>query len=532
MKKKLALLIVSFLVLFFSAPAFAQQSEAVILYENDVHCAVDGYSKFSAFRQELEAKHGKVAAVSVGDFIQGDWYGAVSKGEYITGIMDIVGYDAVAPGNHEFDYGVTRLKELADMSKAPFVCCNFLDRENKHVFSPYTIVRCGDADVAFVGVITPSTNKSTRSAFYTRNGVVYYSFCSDNLFENVQKSIDAAKAAGADYVVALTHLGSGNVPEKWSSTELVKNTSGLSAVLDAHSHTVTEHRRITDRAGKEVVLSSTGSGFAYMGKLTLTPGRVTTELVSVEKYPRRDRAVDDFIAGINRENELNGQRAFAVSEVDLEVNSKDGKRIVRCRETNIGNLVADSYRIMTGACIGAMNGGGIKKGISAGNVTHLDIVNATPFRNNIYTAEITGRQLRDFLEFSVRNYPEESGSFYHFSGLTFSFDPSVPSPVQLDENGFFTGIDGKRRIRDIRILDPESGKYRKLRKSHMYSIASTDYLIESMGGGASMFADAVNKVNTGIADTDILEMYITECLGGKIGKEYADPQGRIKVIGE
>ena len=91
--------------------------DIIILYENDVHCAVEGYSKLSAMKNELLETYTNVGVVSVGDFVQGGTLGAVSKGEYIVRLMNLVGYDAVALGNHEFDYKIPRLLELTKMMK-------------------------------------------------------------------------------------------------------------------------------------------------------------------------------------------------------------------------------------------------------------------------------------------------------------------------------------------------------------------------------------------------------------------------------
>ena len=89
--------------------------DIVILYENDVHCTVEGYSKLSAMKKELKKIYSHVGVVSGGDFIQGNSLGVISKGEYIVNLMNLVGYDAVTLGNHEFDYRLDRLNVLVDM---------------------------------------------------------------------------------------------------------------------------------------------------------------------------------------------------------------------------------------------------------------------------------------------------------------------------------------------------------------------------------------------------------------------------------
>ncbi|MBQ6601148.1 MAG: metallophosphoesterase, partial [Clostridia bacterium] len=122
----------------------ADNEDIIILYENDVHCAVEGYTKLSAMRNELQEEYEHVGIVSGGDFIQGNSLGIVSKGEYVVNIMNLVGYDAVTLGNHEFDYHIDRLNELAGMMDTKPISCNFQKiGEDEPCFEPYTIVSYG-----------------------------------------------------------------------------------------------------------------------------------------------------------------------------------------------------------------------------------------------------------------------------------------------------------------------------------------------------------------------------------------------------
>ena len=76
-------------------------------------------------KNELKSEYEYVGVVSSGDFVQGGTLGAVSKGEYIVELMNLVGYDAIAPGNHEFDYTISRLTELYELSETKYISCNF-----------------------------------------------------------------------------------------------------------------------------------------------------------------------------------------------------------------------------------------------------------------------------------------------------------------------------------------------------------------------------------------------------------------------
>ena len=136
-----------------------KEKSIVILYENDVHCGIAGYTKLAGLRDAiLAADTAYVGIVSSGDFLQGGTSGALSKGQYIIDIMRNVGYDAVTIGNHEFDYGTPHMKELLGTFNAPVVCANFFDAGSTTPYFPrYTIKQYGQKRIAFVGVCTPET---------------------------------------------------------------------------------------------------------------------------------------------------------------------------------------------------------------------------------------------------------------------------------------------------------------------------------------------------------------------------------------
>ena len=510
----------------------SDNEDIVILFENDVHCAVDGYAKLSAMKNELLESGARVGVVSAGDFVQGGSLGVISKGEYIVRLMNLVGYDAAALGNHEFDYRIDRLKELTQMLEAKAVCCNLKKNgEAGTVFEPYTVVSYGDTDIAYIGITTPDTITSSSPAqFMDESGEYIYSFEGNRLYEAVQESIDAAKKDGAEYIIALSHLGTENVYEQWSAQTLIQNTSGLDAVLDGHSHIVVESLHVEDKDGNDVIVSSTGTKFANIGKLTISGESIKTELVAAEGYEKTDEAVTKYIEEINAEYQKLGERKIGESKVALTITDENGNRIIRTTETNLGDLCADAYRVMAGADIGFINGGGIRTSIDAGEITFNEILGVFPFNNGTSIAEVTGQQIADALEFSVMDYPNERGGFQHVSGLTFEFDPIVPSSVVLDENTAFAGVSGQRRVRNIQVMSKESGEYEPIDLNKIYTLASHSYLLGEQGDGYSMFRNVKSLNNTGILDVELLENYITEKLGGIVGEEYANSRNRINVL--
>jgi 2',3'-cyclic-nucleotide 2'-phosphodiesterase (5'-nucleotidase family) len=513
-----------------NAVVFAKDSETiVILYENDVHCAVEGYSKLAAMKNELKSEYEYVGVVSSGDFVQGGTLGAVSKGEYIVGLMNLVGYDAIAPGNHEFDYTISRLTELYELSETKYISCNFAKiGEEKTYFEPYTIVSYGDVDIAYIGIITPETITSARpSQFRNENGEIIYTFNESRLYELVQESIDEATEGGADYVIALSHIGYDESGELNDVTDVIENTDGLDVVLDAHSHSVIEEKIVKDKSGDDVLLSSTGTGFENIGKLTIANGEFDTELVKTETYTKTDADVDAYIAEINESYAELGNRKIGESKVELITHNEEGVRLVRTSETNLGNLCSDALFFVTNADVSYVNGGGLRAPIKSGDMTFNDIYSVFPFNNRIVTAEITGQVLLDMLEMSMISYPQEDGAFPHMSGITFSVNKSIPSSIKVDENGFFTKVDGDYRVYDVKVLDKESGNYKALELDKKYILAAADYYILNFGSGMSMFKDAKVVESEGMLDVEVLERYITDNLNGVIGEEYKDVVNRI-----
>ncbi len=512
----------------------ADTQEIVILFESDVHCSVDGYAKIAALKDEISDDAEYVGVVTSGDFVQGGSLGIVSKGEYIINIMNLIGYDAVGLGNHEFDYKTERLHELVNKLDSTVVCSNYKKiGEEKSVFNPYIIVPYGDTEVAYIGIITPDTLTSSSPAqFKNEEGQYTYSFCADTLYENTQKSIDAAKKEGADYIIALAHLGTEYVFEQWSAQTLIQNTTGLDVVLDGHSHSVVEGMVVNDKAGNDVIVASTGTGFANIGKLTLSDGAIKTELVPTQTYEKTDEEITKYIATINEEYAKLGERKIGVSEVSLTTLDEQGNRIIRNAETNLGDFCADAYREITGADIGFINGGGIRNDIDTGDITFNEILRVFPFANKTCISEVTGQQIVDMLEYGLVFYPEENGSFQHVSGIKFDFDPQIKHSVMLDENQEFVSVEGARRVSDVEVLNQETGAYEPIVLDKKYTLASHSYLLMEYGGGATMFKGAKLLSDTGILDVELLESYITENLNGVIGGEYAQNQNRINILDE
>lgn len=537
-----ALLSVS-LSLALAGPALAAEpgeNDIVILHTNDVHCGIeDGltYAGVSAYAKEMEAQYGadRVTLVDAGDAVQGGPIGTLTQGEYLVDIMNQVGYDIFTPGNHEFDYQIPRLLELTELLDAQTISSNFVDlTTGESVFQPYTVLDYGDVQVGYVGITTPeSFTKSTPAYFQDENGNYIYGFCEGNngqdLYDNVQASVDAARADGADYVVAVAHLGIEETSAPWRSTDVIANTTGIDVMIDGHSHSTIDGQQVANEEGEMVLLNQTGTKLSAVGKIVIDPdtGDITAELVT--DYAGRDADTQAFVDGINAEFADVLNQVVAHSDVSLTtVDPTSGERIIRNLETNLGDLCADAYRTVLEADVGLVNGGGIRADIPAGDVTYGQIINVHPYSNQATSVRATGQQLLDALEMGARNNPGENGGFLQVSGMTYTIDTTIPSGVVTDDKGNFVRVDGEYRVKDVTV----NGEPLDVNKT--YVVASHDYMLLDGGDGMVMFqGDEVVKDRV-MPDNQVLIQYIRDSLGGSVGADYAEPygQGRITVLTE
>ena len=516
----------------------------IILHTNDVHCQIDqkknkdgivtniGYAGVLAYKKEMENLHGinNVTLVDAGDAIQGGPIGTLSKGEYIVDIMNYIGYDIACPGNHEFDYGMENFLKLStETSKANYICCNFRDLEGNPILSPYTLIKYGDLTIAYLGINTPeSFTKSSPIYFQDENENYIYDFAQgekgQTLYKTVQKYVDEAIKEGANYVVAIGHLGDEGASEYWSSKSLIKNTYGIDIFIDGHSHEVYSEI-LKNKKGKNVLLAQTGTKLQNLGKITINTKnkKITSEFIS--NYKAQDEDAVNYIEGIKNKFSDVLQEVIAKSSVTLTtLDPTTHKRAIRNSETNLGDFCADAYRAMVGADIAFANGGGIRADIEEGDITYEEIINVHPFGNEICMIETTGQDILDALEVGACEYPIENGGFLQVSGLSYTIDPSIPSSVVFNERGQFVKVDGKYRVTEV-IVGNEP-----LVLNKTYTLASHNYMIKNGGDGYTMFMDDKMIKDSVVIDNEALINYITENLNGVIGDEYKNPKGNGRII--
>ena len=545
MKKLIALLLAVCMVLGLMTTVFAadeKSNDIVILHTDDAHCGVNdnlGYAGVAAYKAEMQKTHNYVALVDCGDAIQGESIGTLSAGAYLVDIMNEVGYDFATFGNHEFDYKLPQLAKLTKQAKYQYLACNFkyIGKGTSDLnYKPYEIVTYGDKKVAFIGIVTPeSFTKSTPAYFQDESGNYIYSFSEDEtgtaLYETVQKTVDEVRAAGADYVIAMGHLGNEGITDRWTSKAVIANTTGIDAVLDGHDH-IAGVQKVANKDGKQIVLTEPGTKFENLGKLTIkTDGTITAELISPKEFTEKDAGITAYITKLTDTFKEYVSKVVAKSSITLPDKDENGNRLVRNHETALGDLCADAFRVMMDADIGIMNGGGIRKPIKAGDITLDNILSVFPWGNLPCKMEVTGQTVLDMLEMGAINYPEESGGFLSVSGLKYTIMAGVPSSIELTDKGEFSKVAGKYRVTNVQVLNKKTNEYEPLDLNKTYTLGGIDYTILYCGDGFTMFNDSkvLKAGDASYTDAQMVVDYIENKLGGTIGEEYAKPQGRISV---
>ncbi len=567
MTKRLISIFVALLMVFTTLGVFAAtrdeddtQPVSAIVFTNDVHCGIEdnwGYAGVAAIRNALVDEGVDTILVDAGDHAQGGPIGTLSRGEYIIDIMNEVGYDLAIPGNHEFDYGMDQFMSLVERANYPYISANFMHYENGEatgpVFDGYKIIESGEWKIGFVGICTPETiTKSTPTYFQDGNGNYIYGFCQDDtgdgVVEATQAAIDAALAEGADYIVLIGHLGIDEQSSPWTAPEIVSRLHNADAIIDGHSHSVicTE---LTDADGNTVLHGQTGTKLANVGILKIYPdGHMEMVLLPAPEEVEGDPEVQAFIDEINAQFDELLHTVVAYTDHVLAVNDPaTGDRMVRSRETNLGDLCADAYRTLFDADIAFVNGGGVRATINPGEITFENIINVHPFGNSACLVEVTGQQILDALEMGSRVCPGENGGFLQVAGITYEIHTDMEPNCIVNEDRMWVGPAGiPYRVQNVMVMDRETRSYQPLDLERTYTLASHDYMLKNQGDGFAMFGTQnVNILQDSVMlDNAVLINYIESMAGGDVETEegtvtydhiiqgYTDPygEGRITIL--
>lgn len=480
----------------------------VIIYENDVHCAVDAYARLAGLRDAV-ADTAQVLLVSGGDFFQGDAISSLSKGQYIVNILESMGYDALTIGNHEFDYGVPHLLELLQPMTSRVTCTNLFNPETgTPYFQPYIMKQVGSKRIAFVGTLTPTSLDLEYTAFHDNEGRQKYDLHTEEIYSLVQQAVDKARSEGADYVIVLSHLGEKKTVYGVDSHGLVAATTGIDAVIDAHSHKAVEQEWVNNREGKPIIVTQTGCKLTNAGLLLIAPdGQISTRLIPIKDIQVENLHVAEVVAEQRRMLQADLNQVVCRSDVALLTKDSLG----RVRETNIGDLQTDAMCYVTGADIAFTYAEEGVVSIDKGDITMGGLLKLYPYENYVWVAEATGKQILNLLAENTADLPAKTDYLPLCSGLRYTLDIA------------------RHEVSDVQVLNKQTGLYEPIDSKHIYRMATTNYLLSSYGFSGEIQQAKVVE-HTDQTQRNVLLLYVNETMNGRIGSQYAQPQGRIKFI--
>ena len=269
------------------------QKDIVIFSTND------GLSSFNEnltiagikyYYDNFDRKENFTTLVDTGNFSVGNVEANNSSGLSSIKVLNEVGYDIVVPGSFEFNYGIEKFKENMAALNAHVICCNIYDTKKEELlFAPYVIYRYGDINVGFVGVTSPEAIylKDNYEKFFDSEGKQLLYFFEDGdgsaLYWQVQKTVDDCKAAGADKVILLAHLGIEGITEEFSSIKVIANTKNIDAVIDGHSMEVLDNGLMLNLTGSFIPLVQAGSNYKYLGAINITKNDYINQAVLKER---------------------------------------------------------------------------------------------------------------------------------------------------------------------------------------------------------------------------------------------------------
>lgn len=552
-RKKCTAFLIVFTLFLTAFPLPTQAADAVtvtIFHTNDVHGAVTGSSscigldRVAAIKANAEINGENPILVDAGDATQGLPIASLTKGADIIDIMNIAGYDLMAAGNHEFDFGTAQALSNASRASFPILSANIY-KDDAPLFQTttnngcHTIIEKAGKKIGFFALITTETATATNPA-----GITDLTFKDE--IASAKTEIQELQAADCDAIIAVAHLGEySNVPctsEDLANAINKEFPGALDVIIDGHSHTK------EDKIVNDITIVQTGTGLTDLGKLTLTfdpEGNLTVQSspITCEEAqsvtPNPDTAAK--IAEVNR-----SQEPLLSTPAGTVTNSLWGGYInyiaeARMVETNLGDLTADAFRYAakdfiehapgTDAwqdvpVIAMENGGGIRASWMNGTLTRGDLMNAFPFSNTLVIKEITPSILYQILEQSVSSITgqdsstgmlqgEPDGGFAQVSGIRFSYDPTAASGS---------------KINNLSLTDSNTSLDRNDTETRMVLVAN-NYIMNG-GNNYSMLAPLPQIGEIG-GELETVESYVNQLTeGGTIPLDVPMNQNRITITGD
>ncbi len=464
-----------------------------VLHFNDFHGNVEnpeegklgGIARIATAAKEIRDANDEVGDTTLmllaGDVLQGTPMSTLFHGEAEFECLNLLPVDAMCLGNHEFDYGMPNLHKLEEIADFPMLAANIRRKiDDTRVFPGVVVRRFGNEKAVIIGLTTPETVVTTMPS-----NVANIKF--EDPVEVARTLCRRIMGQGDHLIIALTHLGFGE------DIKLAQAVPDIDVIIGGHSHTYIEEPRMV---GDTLVITAEAWG-KYLGRLDLQveEGRIVGHqwrLIPMDDTVPARPDVAEVVAEYVGQMGTALQRVAGIADVPL-----DGERAnVRSRETNLGNLITDAMRLVSGTPIAMQNGGGIRASIDAGPITLEEILTVLPFGNEVATVELTGEQIIEVLaNAAARERP--NGGFLQVSGIQVVIAGNKIESVTMD------------------------GAPLDLTKT--YLVATNAFLMEG-GDGFATFTEGKNPYYVGTKlDTSVVS-YLTQ--HGTVAPEI---EGRIVI---
>ena len=450
---RLVSLILAIGLIFVLVPAAGASEPAIvnldILTVNDFHGALTasdrnpGAAVLAAYLQEQRAKNpAGTLVLSAGDMFQGTPDSNLLHGKTVVEVMNAVGFDAMALGNHEFDWGLAVLKERQAQAAFPMLAANIVDKASGRpadFVQPYIIFEKLGVKIAVVGLITPDTAVTTNPRYVGGLGFA-------DPMAVLTGLITKLKGQGTDIIVVLGHLASYPGAEPSGEAATLTAVSGADAIISGHSHLL-----VAGKVAGVPVVQADYNGRA-VGKISLVYSRQERRLLASTVAATKlgpGGPADLRAAAIVAQ----AQREVAPLKGEVLGRTENGLAHDRYQLSSLGQWVADVMLEASGADIAFENGGGLRASLPAGTVTMGDLYTVMPFDNTLQVVSMTGTQVRAVLEHGLGN--EKFGRL-QFAGLKVAFDVSQPEG---------------RRVAAVQLADGSS-----LEPDTVYRVAVNDFM--------------------------------------------------------
>jgi len=436
-----------------TAPAATKDGfKLTILHSNDTHAHVEAAPQRATKVKELRAANANTLLLDAGDVFSGTLYFNQFSGEVDMKLMNLMGYDAMTFGNHEFDLGSSpeghaALAKFVKGADFPILSAN-LDFSKDSLFDGLqfkTVTKDFEKGKIYNGIIKDVDGEKVGIFGLTTEETPSISSVANVQFANY---IDSAKKAVAEFekqgvnkIVAVTHLGFDDSKDFDNDQLLAAAVEGIDVIVGGHTHTKLDKAVKAETSFKNpTIIVQTGQYSENLGELDLTfddNGAVVEYFGQLHALNDKDNpvAADPEAAKILAPYTDKITAVKQQSTGNTAVSVLDGKRGlwgVRAGETNLGNLITDGMlagakKIDPEVQFAFQNGGGIRAGIDAGDITVGKVMTVMPFGNALGIVKLTGAEIYDIAEHSVKEFPKESGGFLHFSGLQVEFDGKAPA---------------------------------------------------------------------------------------------------------